>query len=236
MNIPVWFTKPLTNREARLIRKNGFLPIVYPLIKINSYPTDDIFRQTQNAEKPDALLFTSRNAVNAFLSCRKVEPDWLSAVPVYSVGRKTQQHLSESGISSVIAERQTGSGIAAKLISLFEKNTVIWHFCGNMKRPETGDMIQKGQLQYIPIECYETIELHNATFPEETYRAIVFYSPSAVRAFVYSKKLHAPNVMIIGIGETTANELRRLGFSDANEPEEPSTESVLQLLIEKFNT
>ena len=235
MKTPVWFTRDLTESDVHLIHKLGFKPIVHPLIDIRTYTANQIFKQAKHVEQPDALLFTSQNAVKAFILCRKSEPEWLINIPVFSVGKKTQQYLSEYRISSHVADEQTGTGIAKKLISTSNKGAHIWHFCGNKKRSETGNHIREAELNYIPIECYETIELLNTGIPQEPFKAVVFYSPSAVRVFAGTDGYQNLRARIIAIGETTANELSSFGLNDSIIPEEPSTEHILHLLTDLYN-
>jgi uroporphyrinogen-III synthase len=230
VSIPVWFTRPLSDSEVTTIRDQGLEPVVHPLISIRIFPVREILASTKTLPKPDAIAFTSKNAVDAFLTCKVIEPDLLDGVRIFCLGDATAKRFSEAGYSVTISADPTGVGLAKRMASELPKNSIIWHFCSTIKRAETGETLTAAGLKYFPVECYETIERVHAGIPEEPFKAVVFYSPSAVRAFAASKEAKKVTAKIIAIGETTAHELNSFGFQDIIIPENPSTMSIIQLI------
>ncbi|MCH8558827.1 MAG: uroporphyrinogen-III synthase [Balneolia bacterium] len=231
--VPVWFTRPLSGDEVRLARANGIEPIVHPLIAIQFEPVSGITEQALKLPDPDAVLFTSRNAVDAFLACRVARPGWLAGKPVFAVGERTAARLTEAGLNPIFpTTRQDGTEVATIIVNTFAEGAVIWHFCAKNKRPEAEQIIQQGKLNYHSITSYSTILLDKVAMPEEPFEAVVFYSPSAVQAFVNSGVKVAPDIQVVSIGRTTAQALRDAGISNVTIADRPSTESLIKAISE----
>lgn len=234
MNTPVWFTRALIDEEVSYARTAGIEPVVHPLISIRLYPVVQIVEDAAGLPKPDALLFTSRNAVDAFLTCRVLHPGWMDGTKIFAVGEKTAARLLEKGIEAEYAAEQSGEGIARRITENKPVGSVIWHFCSSIKRPESGEVLNAAGLNYQSVECYETIELKEAGLPEEPFKAVVFYSPSAVRAFAATPGYQDVDTLFAAIGPTTAEELQSKGINNVILPEKPSTESIINLLKGKL--
>lgn len=230
MKIPVWFTRALNDREVTEARKKNIEPVVHPLISIRLYPVKEILRSAETLPAPTAIAFSSKNAVDAFLTCKVIKPDFLDGIRIFCLGEATAARLKANGYNVTIALEATGTGLAQRIASEVHTGSTIWHFCSNIRRPETGDSLQRSGLRYHPLACYETIELTEAGQPEEPFKAVVFYSPSAVRAFVKGKTKLINNPVIFGIGKTTAEELRANGFSNILTPQHPTTDALLDVL------
>ncbi len=230
MKIPVWFTRALNDREVTEAREKNIEPVVHPLISIRLYPVKEILRSAKALPAPTAIAFSSKNAVDAFLTCKVIKPDFLDGIRIFCLGEATAARLKANGYNVTIALEATGTGLAGRIASEVSKGSTIWHFCSNIKRPETGNSLEASGVRYYPLECYETIELTEAGQPEEPFKAVVFYSPSAVRAFVKGKTKLMNNPIVVSIGETTADELRANGFGDILTPHNPTTEALLDVL------
>lgn len=232
-SVPVWFTRPLSGDEVKLARANGIEPIVHPLIAIQFESVSGIVKRASELPEPDAILFTSRNAVDAFLACRAVKPGWLSEKQLYAVGERTAARLSEAGLNPEFpAERQDGTEIATMMVKSLSEGAVIWHFCAKNKRPEAKRIMTSRKLNYYSITSYSTILLNKVAMPEEPFEAVVFYSPGAVQAFVNSGAKVNPGTQMVSIGRTTAQALKEAGISNVTIANRPSTESLVKAISE----
>lgn len=229
--IPVWFTRPLSGEEVRLARSNGIEPIVHPLISIQFEPVSAILERTSQLPEADALLFTSRNAVDAFLACRVMRSEWLKEKTVYAVGERTALRLSEAGFDPQYpSERQDGTAVAKMISSDMPDGGVLWHFCAKDKRPEAKEILKETGVEYHSITTYSTILLGNAGIPEEPFDAIVFYSPSAVKAFIQNGITLDADIMVVSIGNTTAQALKDAGIEKVTVAPKPSTASLVEVI------
>lgn len=229
--IPVWFTRPLSGEEVRLSRQSGIEPIVHPLISIQFEPVSAILERTSQLTEPDAVLFTSRNAVDAFLACRVMRSDWLKEKTVYAVGERTALRLSEAGFDPHYPEKsQDGTAVAKMISSGMPDGGVVWHFCAKNKRPEAEDILKETGVKYHSITTYSTILLDKAGIPEEPFDAIVFYSPSAVTAFIQNGITLDKDAQIVSIGQTTARALKDAGIEKITVAPKPSTAALVEVI------
>jgi uroporphyrinogen-III synthase len=230
VNTRIWFTRRLSDAEISLAHEKGIKPIIHPLIHIRIFSPDSILESVKKYPKPDAIAFTSKNGTDAFLGIPSAERSWEDSTPLYCIGNVTAEKLMDYGFKVTISDESTGSELAKRIAGELGPGSVIWHFCSTIKRPETGDVLRDAGLTYVPVECYETIELSDAGIPSEPFSGIVFYSPSAVRAFANGNASIQAEVMFFAIGDTTAGELKKYGFEDVVTPAIPSTESLLETL------
>ncbi len=226
--LPVWFTRPLSGDEVRSAREQGIEPVVHPLISIEFEPASVIIEKTQQLPGPDALLFTSRNAVDAFLACRVMKPNWLDKIPVYSVGERTAGRLAEAGIEAKFPEKNQDGNAAANLLSEeLGPGSEVWHFAAKEPRPEAAEICKANRIGYHAITAYTTHQLEKAGLPGEPFHAVAFYSPSAVRAFVASGDKLPEGTRVVAAGATTAAELESHGITGGGIADLPSTAHIL---------
>lgn len=230
----VWFTRELTEAEISAVKESGIKPVIHPLVEINPFPAEKILKATKSLPKPDAIAFTSKNGVEAFLRIKSLLKDFADGTPMYCLGNATAEKLLEIGLDCTVANEPTGAGLATLIANEISPGAIVWHFCSTIKRPETGDTLRDAGLSYIPIESYETRGLPEAGLPGEAFDAVVFYSPSVVRAFAKMNPSIPENVPLCAIGPTTAGELKNCGYSGILVSEHPSTESLIGILQESL--
>jgi uroporphyrinogen-III synthase len=230
--VPVWFTRQISGDEVQAARQAGIEPVVHPLISVKIEPAARIFDTADTLPAPDALLLTSRNAVDALLACRVARPGWPGDIPVFTVGSRTAGRLHESGVESVYPQdkNQTGSEIAEIMRNRLEPGSVVWHPSSSIRRPEAGRILAGANLDYRAFTVYTTTLLRDAGMPAEPWEYVVFYSPSAVEAFFSGGRSLPEETITVAIGETTAEALAAAGIRNAAVPDFPSTESVIALL------
>jgi len=211
-------------REAPLFKREGFEPFLLPLIKTLPLPF----------ELPpgnfDYVLFQSKRAVKLFLE-KASFPE--GAKPV-AVGKKTARLLKEMGFKEVLLPREERAEGLLRLFKELPRGRVL------IPRSAVGRELLLRELpplgfEVVPLEVYTTepVLYEDFKLPEEGF--ILFYSPSAVKAFFANLQKHRIplnelNLLPVAVGKTTEKAVKEAGFKEVYAASEPSTEAVLKLL------
>jgi uroporphyrinogen-III synthase len=78
---------------------------------------------------------------------------------------------------------------------------------------------------------YQTIEVPHKISKE--YYGILFFSPSGVRSFFKVNKLESKTILF-AIGNTTANEIKKISSNKIIISDEPGKENLVQTAIDFF--
>lgn len=211
------------------IEKEGGLALLFPTIAIGPPESwgecDDAI---ERLETYDGILFTSVNAVEAFLQrchVRGLRDDLLRSLKVFAVGGKTGLALEEFGLrvsdiprnfnAAALAEMLKGTDIRGKRF-LFPQ--------GNIARDELRLQLSESGAQVDSVVVYRTVMPDQGEIAPviEGLRSgaidvITFASPSAVTNFVHmpgADLLTAipPATRIAVMGRTTAAAAREAGL------------------------
>ena len=211
-------TKMLSLSQKELFLNSGLGLVEYDALKI----------EFLNAEIPldqDNYIFTSKNAVKAFLNQAK-ELD-LSKYNAFCVGEKTKSILQEKGVN-VMEMAENASALAEILVKKHQKESFLF-LCGNKRRDELPASLKKNNVQYKELEVYRT---HlNAKAFQRDFDGILFFSPSGIRSYLLKNTLG--NSTLFCIGDTTAAEAQKHSKNIilANKP---TVENVLVQAINHF--
>ncbi|MDD6039039.1 MAG: uroporphyrinogen-III C-methyltransferase [bacterium] len=185
----------------------------------------------------DYLVFTSKNAVYAFLWNLKNSKKDLRALgncKVAVVGRKTAQVLQDFGITAdVIPARQTGEGLGEVLADIVSEDArVIW-FCAKETGSGIYDMLQ-GKCNLITRICYENVEKSIRFLPGEfeayaSCDGVFFTSGSNVKRTIKAMEHTLPKE-VYSIGEVCSRCLTDLGIETYVEAETPSYDGLIDLV------
>lgn len=172
------------------------------------------------------LIFTSQNAVLSLLE----NPDWetLKSKPVFCVGLKTQELLTEKGFN-VIAFTGYAADLAEIISLIYSKETYTF-FNGNLRRDILPNALQENKINFNEIEVYET----NLTSKKITTKndGILFFSPSAVES--YLKLNTIKDEICFCIGESTSESLEDKNIHNIIIAEKPTVENVINEVIEHY--
>lgn len=173
----------------------------------------------------DTLVFTSKNAVESLFH---YHPEFdTKDKKVLCVGSKTKKVLAQHGVEVEYVSTSSqaiGEWIVA---NNFSKNIVL--FCGDIRRNELKEIIERNQLNYSEIVVYKT--LLTPKFIESKFEGVIFLSPSAVQSFV--EKNNKPEVVAFCIGNTTANEAKK-HFSSIEVAKELTMDSVIEKVTKYY--
>jgi uroporphyrinogen-III synthase len=180
-------TKKLSEPQRSLLLQAGIGLVEYDAIKIRSVDFE-VEGTIQNA------IITSQNTVNALFE-KKVQ-----IKNCFCVGEKTKAMLEANGFEvNVITDY--GKELAEIIVKEYADKAFAF-FCGNLRRDEIPELLQKNHISFTETQVYKT-ELKPKKF-ERTFEGVLFFSPSAVESFTKENKLE--NTTAFCIGTTTAAE------------------------------
>lgn len=205
-------TKRLSQSQKQLLLNGGIGLVEYDAIKVKHLSFSVEVNPNTN------LIFTSKNAVTAVL--RQYGSSSLAANKIFCVGEKTKEVLKSYNLK-VLETASYGVDLATSIIQNYKNGSFIY-FCGNIRRDELPNLLEKHQVQFEEVEVYET-SLNPTSFNSD-FDAILFYSPSGVQSF-FSKNPSAGSTAIC-IGKTTAAEAKKYSAKIITATK-PSVENVI---------
>lgn len=195
-------TRPL---PKALIEKAAQKNVIIEVLSfIDTKPVqDDALSQRIKALASEqyTVVFTSMNAVEAVAEQIGGAPDW----KIYSIGNTTRQLIEEKwGAEKIAATAENAQRLGERLVD--DGIMKVIFFCGNIRRDELPNKVRSEGGQVEEVIVYETEELPTKLMKE--YDGILFFSPSAVKAF-YKQNKPTRKTVLFAIGKTTEEELRR---------------------------
>ena len=145
---------------------------------------------------------------------------WIRRTSSERVGRLSLQIEKKIGkVTHVVNSAKELGEFIVKMRNIKE----VTHFCGNLKRDELNEILSQNDITVNEIEAYRTV-LNERKF-EDTFNAVMFYSPSGVQSFIADNKVN--NAIAFCIGQTTANEAKK-HFSKVEVSAMQTIESVIK--------
>lgn len=236
----ILITREITDDQLTLARDLGLNVLVEPAIEIEFRDNWLSVESTlKEAEKP-VFVFTSQNGVEAFDRFRKAGVEFPKNMKVYAVGEKSAKKLKEIGVDAIIPEKQTGVGLAEKIIADLqgsddiEKITVL-HFCGDKRRDELRHLLTEADFTVKDVVVYKTV-LNQMEFRDANYDAVLFFSPSAVQAYREGGGFRrGKHPELFAIGTTTGEELSIESGRHVHISPKPGTETLLKFTAQVLN-
>jgi len=231
-------TRDLSDDQLSLAGQLGLNVVTKPAIRVD-FRND--WLAVQNAvEKagPAIFVFTSQNGVQAFAQFKRAGINIPESVPVYAVGSKTKEALSENGFKGIRTPReQNGTGLAHLIIDDILKSpalrkATVFHFCGDKRRDELRHYLTESDIMVKDIVVYKTVLNQMNLNEDESFDGLLFYSPSAVQAFRQSGGFHNLSewIELFAIGPTTAEELSIESGRHVHISPQPDTDVFLRFV------
>ena len=239
---PVQLTRPL----AEALRVRGAEPVLLPVVRIEPpldfHQLDDALRELQQ-RKFEWIIFGSQNAVHAItertsqigLDLREVLP----SLKVAAVGKASAAAAEEAGFRVTRIGKGTGADLIAELAPGMHGKHVL------LPRSDRAGAAHFAQLHLAGAHvrevvayrtvCAETLDPASVAASAEA-DAILFFSPSAVHAFValIEHGVLPPIADSTGIGAigpvTKENLLKEAKMRCDFEAEEPSIDQIVMAL------
>ncbi|WP_108831477.1 uroporphyrinogen-III C-methyltransferase [Aedoeadaptatus coli] len=187
----------------------------------------------------DALVFTSKNAVDfffdAFLQSRDIRD--LAGTSIYVVGEKTARALARYGLrADGHPDIYDGRHLSEFLKSRVDASHRIYYPHAQGSDPYLEDTLRKIARTTDRV-IYSSVAPANIRPLPEAYDAVAFLSPSAVKNFIAAYGLSSMPACAFAIGETTKRSLVKAGVKKENivTGEKATQESLCDAVIEKLS-
>lgn len=218
-------TRKLEDYHHTKAHENGFEFLEYDFIKI-SY---EKFDHSKYWEECPNLIFTSINGVKGFEeNIDSLEP-YLNK-NVFSISENTRTYLKSLGFTNIFSENNS-EDLANLILKNHHSGDYYIYFTTNDRRSMIERYLKEKSLQ-LYIEIVYSKE-YNIQHIHEAYDAIMFYSPSQIKAFI-EENVYVSNIPVFCIGKTTAIEAATIGFEQLYIASEPTTNHLIELII-KYN-
>lgn len=218
-------TRSLDEADFQYARHLGLDPVCTPMLKIQFPVLSEPEYRDLKSVSADAWIFTSRNGVEGLERMQSKKNDLSHPRYIFAVGDRTAEALQSIGLQAVVPFKDQNAKGLAELISGYDDIRTAIHFTGSRHRPELKEELDKSGIELIDVIVYRT-----KTVPEQIQirdaEAILFYSPSAVKAFAKGNDIEG--IACFAIGPTTANALHNLGAVNVIQSGKPDTRTLLQ--------
>lgn len=215
-------TKILTSSQKSILTKANIKVEDYDAIKID-YLTTQIDQNFQN------IIFTSQNAVKAFLQTVGTQNLANNKYTAFCVGEKTKSLLEENAIN-VMEMTHYGAELAKILVNKYLTESFLF-LCGDKRRNEIPSFLTKNKVTFKEQIVYQNSP-NPITFTSD-FDGVLFFSPSGIASFTARNTLR--NSVAFCIGTTTASEAQK-HTKRIIIAEKPTVESVLEKVVEYRNT
>lgn len=215
-------TKILNSSQKSILTKANIKVEDYDAIKID-YLTTQIDPNFQN------IIFTSQNAVKAFLQTVGTQNLANNKYTAFCVGEKTKSLLEENAIN-VMEMTHYGAELAKILVNKYPTESFLF-LCGDKRRNEIPSFLTKNKVTFKEQIVYQNSP-NPITFTSD-FDGVLFFSPSGIASFTARNTLR--NSVAFCIGTTTASEAQK-HTKRIIIAEKPTVESVLVKVVEYRNT
>lgn len=179
------------------------------------------FRDVQIPAGFEFLIFTSKNAVRAFL--KQTAKGGLQNLSCFCVGEKTRALLEANGLK-VLFSAGKALDLARYLAKEHHNNRMLF-ICGNQRRDELPTLLHEHQMALTELVVYDTRP--TPVSQPGTFEGMLFFSPSGVNSHFSSNP--PGEAVAYCIGPTTA--AAASFYTDKYKcADKPTLESLLQLV------
>ncbi|WP_162915813.1 uroporphyrinogen-III synthase [Paraflavitalea soli] len=173
-----------------------------------------------------AIVFTSQHAVTAVEKYLRggdayfVPDQW----QVFCLNGATKDRVIEAlSEEQVIATAPNATELAAAIIANGQFKQVVF-FCGNQRLDTLPNLLKDADIEVVEIVVYETFA--TPVKINDSFDAILFFSPSAVKSF-FSVNTLQQNTPCFAIGATTAEAIGHDTNNQVITSEAPTQQSML---------
>lgn len=208
-------TKKLKPNQRDLLLGSRFKLVDYDAIEIQ-------FLAFNAPSVIENAIFTSKNAVNAIYNSK------ITVHNCFCVGEKTKVLLKENRLN--VKEMAQNAADLGQIITKKYKNEQFYFFCGNMRREELPEILEKKNVTFSEIKTYTTV-LKPKKFNQH-WDGILFFSPSGVSSYISENK-NTQDTIAFCIGKTTATNAKKY-FEYLEIANQTSVESVIAKAVKKL--
>lgn len=176
---------------------------------------------------PATVVFTSVNAVKAVSDIvLAADPQW----DIYCIGNATMNAVNKQFESATVIAVANNAAELAKIIIDDGEEEVVF-FCGDQRLDTLPTTLRENDVEVFEVVVYRTEQTPKTVAKE--YDAILFFSPTGVNSFFSSNKVGA-DVLLLAIGKTTADAIKKYTDNKVVFTETASKESMVDYAIKYF--
>jgi len=212
-----------------------------PFIHIEGVPRKEFRQQKINLLDFDAVIFTSRNAVDHYFRAAEESrvrvPDDMK---YFCISESTAFYLQKY---IVYRKRKIfhGQQRFVDLMPLLKKHKDNKFLlpCADILRSNIPDLLKENEIDFQCATLYRTVCSDLSDLKDVNYDVLVFFSPSGIKSLYQNFPAFKQNDTRIAVfGPTTAKAAEEAGLTidiAAPQPESPSMTRALELYIKKAN-
>ena len=221
-------TKTLNPAIIAEAEKYGIELLNLNFIETEIYVTPELTKAVGKTKKD--IVFTSANAIEGFLKNSDGQSESGLQKRIFCLQGKTLTAARLIPNSFIGGTAKNAISLAQLIITIPDVEEVSF-ICGNIRRDELPEILQYEYIDVEEIEIYKTKD--TGQLIEQDYKAVIFFSPSAVEAFFKTNKL-PHNTPCFCLGNTSAS-TARLHTDNIVIAEAPSQQSILESITEYYN-
>jgi uroporphyrinogen-III synthase len=175
------------------------------------------------------VVLTSITGVKSFLKIAEQLNLNVADYIIYCIARGTKEYAAASGLN-IKSTALHASALAVEILKDVDVKAVT-HVSSNLRRDELSDKLTKAGVVVHDVTAYRTEFTPIAL--DESYDALVFFSPSAVDSFLTMNPLQ--RVPCFCIGKTTGDYAKQKGYQQVYVADAPSEDILLQTIINYYS-
>lgn len=212
-----------------------------PFIHIEGVSTKDFRSQRIDITEFNAVIFTSRNAVDYFFkTAEEVRYNVPEALKYFCISEAIAFYLQKY---IIYRKRKvfTGKQTFQDLMPLLKKNKDSKFLlpCSDIISPNIKESLEKDNINYQCVVLYRTVCSDLSDLTDVNYDVLAFFSPSGIKSLFQNFPNFKQNDTRIAVfGSTTSQAAEEAGLRIdicAPQPEAPSMTKALELYIKDAN-
>lgn len=221
----------------RLVEKYGIKVDFRPFIEVHGVEARELRKQKLRVLDHDAVIFTSRNAIDHFF---RIVDDMKVELPT------TMKYFCTNEGVSLYIQKYTqlrkrkmfvGKGTEATFLELLKKHKALNYLfpCSNIRKDSIPNFMTELNIQYTEAIMYHTVNADLSDLASVYYDILVFFSPQDISSlFANFPSFEQEDRAVAGWGKTTTVALEEANLSNtipAPTPDHPSMVAALESFI-----
>lgn len=214
-----------------------------PLLEVLPGDQAVLDSSARDIEGFDWLVFSSANAVTAFLS--RVSPQRMSATRLAVIGPATARAVRDLGFEVHLeATRRDGVGLAEVMASHLTPTSRLLLPQADDARPQLAEGLRQQGAEVVEVIAYrKALPVAAQSLAQDLFEArplgwVTFTSPRIVRHFLQLEigrskawQQRLPTLRALSVGPVTSAELRRHDVQPAAEAKQPTSRAMVEAII-----
>jgi uroporphyrinogen-III synthase len=211
----------------RLAEKYNLTIDFRPFIEVQAVDFKEFRYQKINILNHDAVIFTSRHAIDAFFNlCKNLKTKIPASMLYFCISEQTANYLQKH-ITLRKRKTYTGMRTAIDLIEVLQKHPdkKFLYPCSESPSEEIINFFKENEYQYSHAIVFETVASDLSDLTNVNYDVIAFFSPTDIKSlFINFPQFKQGHTRIAGFGPSTCKVIKDHGLT--LNIEAPSSESL----------